>query len=335
VIDSRPGGPDARHVRRAASLTLAIAAMAMVVGVGARDAAAGDNDLVVARLSRILGNGSMMRTVGQNAEFRSLASELGVVLAPRLLTPSDTLGFGGFQFTADFGYTKITKDASWWRALEGSPPDFMSTVGFFARKGMWLPLPSFEIGAGAVHVLDSHLWTGQLYAKFGVHEGFHSLPIPSVAVRGSVSRLLGEADIDLTIVGVDISISKRFGIGGTWHASPYLGWNFLIIIPRSEVLDPTPNVDPLMPGNERDGDLNFVFEDQDDIVRNRLFAGVKLQYYVFQLTVEGNLTLEGSSVDDRSGTTDRCELISDTENCDAKDGAGSQTGFSFSAGLDF
>jgi hypothetical protein len=332
-------------VRGAASLSIAVASLALAIG--ARPAAAGDNDLVVARLSRILDNGGgTLRTVGQNLEFRSLASELGVVLAPRLMTPSDTLGFGGFQFTADVGYTQITRAASWWRALEGSPdptgaggmnhgPSFLPTVGFFARKGIWLPLPSFEIGAGAVHVLDSHLWTGQLYAKFGLHEGFHDLPIPSVAVRGSVSRLLGEADIDLTVIGVDISVSKRFGIGGTWHASPYLGWNFLIIIPRSEVLDPTPTVDPLMPGNGADGDLNFVFEDQDDIIRNRLFAGVKLQYYVFALTIEAQMTLKGSSVDDRAGTTERCEPGSDTEACDAKDAAGRQNAFMFSAGLDF
>lgn len=333
-------------MRTATALVTAVAAVGLVA-IDARPAAAGDHDLVLSRLGLITdAGGGRMRTVGQNAEFRSLASELGVVLAPRLMTPSDTLGFGGFQFTVDVGYTQITPDAPWWRVLEGSKdptgaggmnhgPGFMPTIGFFARKGIWLPLPSFEIGAGAVHVLDSHLWTGQLYAKFGLHEGFHQLPIPSVAVRGSVSRLLGEPDIDLTVVGVDISISKRFGIGGTWHAQPYLGWNALIIIPRSEVLDPTPTIDPLMPGNEDDADLNFVFADQDNITRNRFFAGVKMQYYVFELTMEGQITLKGSSVDDRPGATDPCQPNSTTTNCDAKDAAGSQKAFMFSAGLDF
>jgi hypothetical protein len=313
---------------------------------GASPAAAGDNDLILARLSQQVSVGGEMRTVGQNAEFRSLASELGVVLAPRLLTPSDTLGFGGFQFTADVGYTSISRDARWWRALDGSPdplgaggmnhgPSYMPTVGFFARKGMWLPLPSFEIGAGAVHLLDSHLWTGQLYAKFGIHEGFHDLPIPSVAVRGAVSRVIGEADLDLTVVSVDLSVSKRVGIGGTWHAEPYGGWAALVIVPRSDVLDPTPNVDPLAPGNDLDGNLNFVFEDQDNITRNRFFAGLKLQYYVFQLTVEGQITLAGSSVDDRPGTTEACLPDSTTESCDAKDEAGRQTSLMFAAGLDF
>lgn len=327
------------------ALTLPVLTLAGVAAA-ARPARADDNDLVLARLSRFVDVGGEMHTIGQNADFRSLASELGTVLSPRLLTPSDTIGFGGFQFTADVGYTQISQNAAFWRARVGSPdpigaggashgPGFLPTVGFFARKGIWLPLPSFEIGAGAVHLLDSHLWTGQLYAKFGLHEGFHQLPIPSVAVRGGVARVIGEADLDLTVVSIDASVSKRFGIGGTWHAEPYGGWAALVIVPRSEVLDPTPNIDASVPGNEADANLNFVFEDQDSITRNRFFAGVKLQYYVFQLTAEAQVTLAGSSVDDRAGTTDRCMTVSDTESCDAKDAAGQQKSFVISAGLDF
>ena len=314
--------------------------------LGARPANAGENDLVLGRLSRVVDDGGAMRSVGQKLEFRSLVSELGVVLAPRLLTPSDTLGFGGFQFAVDVGYTAISRDAPFWRARAGSPdplgagganhgPGFLPTIGFFARKGIWLPLPSFEIGAGAVHLLDSGLWTGQLYAKFGLHEGYHDLPIPSVAARGAVSRLVGEADLDLTVVSVDVSVSKRFGIGGTWSIAPYGGWSALVIIPRSEVIDPTPGIDPLMPGSEPDGLLNFVFSDQDNVVRHRFFGGAKLQYYVFQLTLEGQIALAGSSVDDRPNTNEACGLASDTDRCDAEDRSGRQNAFLISAGLDF
>ena len=41
---------------------------------------------------------------------------------------------------------------------------------------------------------------------------------------------------------------KHIGVGGTWRFDPYAGWNVLFIIPRSQVLDPTPNVDSLQPG---------------------------------------------------------------------------------------
>src|SRR5512146_1000790 len=131
-------------------------------------AAADSNDLVLSRLgTRITdASGNLTGVVGDSVMFRSLASQLGVVLAPHLLTPADSIGFSGFQMTVDYSNTTIDSSAPYWRALQsGAPPTAMQTVGFFARKGMWFPVPSFEVGAGAVHLVDSRTWTGQLYAK--------------------------------------------------------------------------------------------------------------------------------------------------------------------------
>jgi hypothetical protein len=173
------------------------------------------------------------------------------------------------------------------------------------RKGMWFPVPSLEFGAGAVHLMGSRLWTAQGYAKIALHEGYHDLPIPSLAVRGAVSRLIGQKDLDLTIISIDASIGKHVGVGGTWNANPYLGYNVLLMVPRSEVIDPTPNVDGLDPANMDDRQLNFVFKDQDDIIRHRVFFGAKLRYYVFAMTVEGTYAMAGSSIDDRA-SADEC-----------------------------
>ena len=87
-----------------------IAALASVSFAGtlaiAAPASAGENDIVLARLGLITTSGGKPAgVIGQNLEFRSLVSELGIVLAPRLETPADTLGFGGFQVTADVGFT--------------------------------------------------------------------------------------------------------------------------------------------------------------------------------------------------------------------------------------
>jgi hypothetical protein len=279
--------------------------------------------------------GNVTSVVGQNLEMRGLASQLGVVLAPHLLTPADTIGFGGFQLTVDYSTTTIDQDASYWRVLQGQPDNMMRTVGVFMRKGMWFPLPSFEVGGGAIHLVDSRLWTGQLYTKFALHEGYHDLPIPSLAVRGAVSRMMNQRELDLTVASLDVAISKHFGVGSTWRWDPFVGWNMLMIVPRSEVIDPTPNVDPLTPGNEQDILLNFVFKDQDNIYRHRVFVGAKFQYYVFQLTVEAQFALAGSSVDDRTGTNEPCMPNATTTTCDAKDTAGAQRTLAMSAGFDF
>jgi hypothetical protein len=328
----------------------ALAALIIVVSLvcGSRIAAADPNDLVLSRLAtRITGpGGAVDGVVGQNLEFRALASQLGVVLAPHLLTPADTLGFGGFQFDVTGSQTSIDSKQSYWRARAGSPdpsgtnrvsngPAFLRTVGFFAHKGLWFPLPSFEIGAGAVHLIDSSTWTGQLYGKIGLHEGYHQLPIPSLAVRGAVSRMMNQRELDLTVASLDVTVSKHFGIGGTWRFDPFAGWNLLMIIPRSEVIDATPNVDPLHAGDELDASNNFVFKDQATIYRQRIFVGAKLQYYVLQLTIEAQYALAGTSVDDRAGTADICQPSSTTSNCDARDTAKPQTTVSVSAGFDF
>jgi len=301
---------------------------------------ADDNDIVLGRLATRVtdGGGNLTRVVPQNLELRALASQLGVALAPHLLTPADTIGFGGFQFTVDYSATTIDAGEGYWRARAGDPDrasDMLQTIGLFARKGMWFPVPSFEVGAGAVHLLDSSIWTGQLYAKLGLHEGYRSLPIPSVAVRGAVSRMMTQRELDLTVASLDVTVSKHLGVGGTWRLDPYAGWNLLMIIPRSEVIDPTPHVDQREPGNEMDGELNFVFREQDTITRHRFFLGAKFQYHVFQLTVEAMVALPGRSVDDVAGTDDVCMPNSTTVACDAEDTASSQRTLSLSAGFDF
>ncbi|MFT3693653.1 MAG: hypothetical protein QM831_10970 [Kofleriaceae bacterium] len=302
----------------------AVLALLVLGGIAHADS----NDPIISRLGTHLTDGSGgSLTIGDNVAFRALASQLGTALAPQLLTPADTLGFSGFQMSVDYAATTIDNNAAYWRALDKAPST-LQTVGFFARKGLWFPVPSFEFGAGAVHLVDSHIWTGQLYAKLALHEGYHDLPLPSFSVRGAVSRMMEQHELDLTTASLDVEISKHFGIGGTWRFDPFVGWDLLMIIPRSEVIDGTPNV-------AGDGMNSFIFSDQDNIYRNRIFVGTKLQYYVFQLTIEAQFALAGTSVDDRAGTNTACTPMGMTSDCDTKDIAKAQTTLSASAGFDF
>ena len=321
-------------------------ALSSVMVLAGRLASADPNDLVLARLARrIEQNGTVTQVIPQSRDLRALASQLGVVLAPNLATPADTLGWGGVQLAVDYHTTQIDHTASYWRALEGSPDPtgttgaahtsgYLSTIGLFARKGLWLPLPAMELGGGVAHLQDSSMWVGQVYAKLGVHEGYHDLPIPSLALRGAASRLMTQRELDLTVISLDASISKHLGLGGTWSLDPYAGYNVLITVARSEVLDPTPNVDPFDPTMPNDRGLNFVFKDQDPIVRQRFFFGAKAQFGALTVTVEGQLARAGTSVDDRAGTSAVCEADSMTEACDAKDVAASQQSVTISAGLE-
>jgi hypothetical protein len=285
------------------------------------------------------------------SSYRSLMSELGAVIAPRLQTPADTLGYAGFQFSAELGFTKISNDKPFWDGVAGvdplnrsaaRPDAYLTTVGGFVRKGLWLPLPAFEFGAGAVNILGSRMYAMQGYAKMALREGFHKMALPSLAVRASVSQLLGTDQVDLTVFGVDVLISKAFSLGGTARVEPFAGWNILFIDARSGVIDATPGCDAYavrqtaagspapssscasaQNGSWDDLNANFAFPQQDVITRQRWFGGLKLKLSVLFLVGEYDVFLAGHSHDDSSA------------GAGAGDGSGTQQSFSLSAGFDF
>jgi hypothetical protein len=333
--------------------------VAGVIAAAGGAARAGDNDLQLMNLCpqpggaecgwiHRNGGGTITEQVTPTAtgqeHFRSLMSELGVVVAPRLSTPADTLGYSGFQFSFEMGFTKINASRDYWNGVSGvsaanpsakRPDSYLTTIGGFVRKGIWLPLPAFEVGAGAVNVMGSRMYALQGYAKLALQEGFHGWWLPSVAVRGSVSQLLGTDQVDLNVFTVDVLISKAFGIAGTMRLEPFAGWSFMFMNASSGALDATPHCDAfaasMNPGgtdpkcrmSTDDRLANFSFPEQDLITRQRFSAGFKLKLAVFFLVGEYDLIPAGKSQNERAGSA----AVRDT--------SGQQQTFSFSAGLDF
>jgi hypothetical protein len=343
-------------VRRTWEITLALG-LAATLSFVARPARAGRNDLQLINLCDRSGgrscswvtesNGSTIVTLDTDARsrFRSLMSELGVVIAPRLQTPADTLGFAGFQFSAELGMTQISHDKQFWDGVQGDrsnpfarPDAWLTTVGAFVRKGMWFPIPALEWGAGAVNVLQSGMWAIQGYAKLAIQEGFHSWPLPSVALRAGFSQLVGTDQVNLTVSSIDVLISKAFSLAGTARVEPFAGWDLLFIDARSGVIDATPGCDAVVlheapvapaacPGDQVGtwGDLgaNFTFPKQDVITRSRLYAGAKLKLAMLFVVGQFAISSAGTSTDKRSASNS------------ARDSSGTQQSVSLSAGFDF
>ncbi|MES1204874.1 MAG: hypothetical protein ABUS79_02960 [Pseudomonadota bacterium] len=291
---------------------------------------------------------------GATSRYRSLMSELGVVIAPRLQAPADTLGFAGFQFSVELGTTKISHDKSFWNGTQGvdplnagarRPDAWLTTMGLFVRKGMWFPFPSLEWGVGAVNVLQSGMWAIQGYVKLALQEGFHDWPLPSAAVRAGFSQLVGTDQVNLTVGSVDVLLSKAFSVAGTFRLEPFAGWNLLFIDARSGVIDGTPGCDAvvLQQTNPADGaakaalpdscdanqagtwgDLgaNFTFPKQDIITRTRFYGGLKLRLAILFLVAQVAVSPAGRSTDDGGANL-------------ARDGSGTQQSVSMSAGFDF
>jgi hypothetical protein len=278
-------------------------AVVVCVSVFAGAARGGDRDLVLSRLTSVADDGQTV--IFDTQSFRTLASELGVALAPRL-GPADTLGAAGFLF--DFGarFTAISEASAPWRVLAGSPrPDnpmadhgdaMLPTVGFHARKGLGMPLPSTELTFGIVHVPASSLWAAQGAVKVALFEG--EARLPSFALGAGISHLLG-SDLGLTVVSADATVSKLLGAADLFQWIPYGGYNALLANADSGTLDMTPEVDTLADP----ADLQFQVElpRQKNIWRHRLFAGARLHYAVFAFSVQASFTLPGTGRDDAKG----------------------------------
>ena len=228
------------------------------------------------------------------------------------------------------------------------PTSFAPTVTILARKGIWFPGPSFEIGLGVRHLIGSQMWMPLAQVKLALHEGFQNLPIPAIAIRASGGRVMGTPDFNLNVVGLDGSLSKHFGVASSFNLTPYLGYQANWIIADAEVMDSTPGVDPMQESTGPTGTYNgkpkdtiqcrhpdcranFSFADQADITRHRIFFGLKANFYIATLTLEYTYFFAGTTSDEVNRRTPLGTLIGET----IEDSAGAQHSINVSVGFDY
>ena len=301
-----------------------ILALATVASLSS-EVQAGKYDLDLTPLGSVDADGNV---TPDRAAFRSIASELGTVIAPKPADPGDSLGLSGFAVSADLTLNTITSDASYWQeTTTGSSPDKIApTVQIMGRKGLW---PGIEIGAGASHLFDSKLWAINGYGKLALHEGFHHLPIPTIALRGMFSQVLGSKDFKMTTASIGAVISHVFGVGSTVNLTPYIGYQALFVIARTGVIDSTPGTDEYngetLPCENGDPDCTvtseFVFEKQR-VLRHRPYFGFRMIFAVLRVGFEAMIVPAGASSQTIEGQS-------------LKDGSGLQQQYTFTFGLDF
>ena len=285
------------------------------LGLHSSVAWAGGYDLRLSQLGTMDANGVV---TGNDEDFRSLASELGVLMAPKPVDPADSLGLSGFAVSADVSLNTLSSSKPFWtNATRGDPSKMAPTIQVMGRKGLW---PGIEIGAGATHLFNSRMWTISGYGKVALHEGFHHLPIPSIALRGMFSRLVGSEDMNMTTAAVDVSISHVFGVGKTVNLTPYVGYQALMIFARSGVLDATPTTDEYLDKSTKLSE--FVFKDAGAILRHRPFLGFRFIFSVLRFGIEAMVVPGGKRVGDIDGKQ-------------VADKSGLQQQYTFSMGLDF
>jgi hypothetical protein len=191
-----------------------------------------------------------------NELWANLVNELGGALAPSISTPAMTLGLAGVYVGYEVAITNLNRLSQYWaRGTEGSASinagsgtasirdrgDSAAVVSrLHVRKG--LPF-GFEIGTQASYLHSSSIWAIGLDLRWSPFEGFRRGVgyLPDIAVRAAVNTVVGQSQLNLTIVDADVSLSKRFTVGGSVRLTPVLGAQMLFIFGDSGVIDFTPS----------------------------------------------------------------------------------------------
>jgi hypothetical protein len=287
-----------------------------------------------------------------NVAFANLANELGFAIAPTAFHPARTTGIGGFALTVEASYTKINNDAFskevdgsaiqyWHQGTRGatdpnsksfsttnnSPDSILQVYTLKARKG--LPL-GFEIAGALGYVANTTLWVVGADVRWAPLEGFRTGALgilPDLAVGGGVRTLMGTSKMTLTTVGADVQISKPIPIASSGQLTPYVGYQHLWIYGDSNIIDSTPNTDPLAQcgyqgpdpstgapvcknklsngaDNNSDFNNNFVFQ-KVRTEHNRGIIGMSYRYeFLFlagQFLVDLTPTVDDNPVKDATG----------------------------------
>jgi hypothetical protein len=287
-----------------------------------------------------------------NVAFKNLVSELGFALAPSTMHTARTTGFGGFELSLEASYTHINADdythsggshIQYWHAgtqgstdssgnystVDNSPDSLLGVYTLMVRKG--LPF-GFELDGALGYMQNSSLWTVGGDIRWAILEGFRTGPmgyVPDLAVGSGVRTMTGTSKMYLTTIGIDAEVSKPFSTSDSGIITPYVGYQHLIILGNSAVLDSTPNVNAVSqcglvgrnpdgspecknsvpaPGGgtvPNDGDFNNnITFNSVTINHERLFLGVTYRYELFFVGAQFLFDLLApSSIDsDLSGT---------------------------------
>lgn len=156
--------------------------------------------------------GSDQTTWENRYEYHHLIEELGLIVAPKVLNPSNTLGVNGFDMGVEADTALIHGQNSYWTkaAKDGSIPRIFSAPTLRVRKG--LPL-SFEGGMNITYLpfTQEQILGGD--GRFAIHEGYAL--VPNVAVQLSYSKYLGNQQLDMDVRQGEITMGYTWPFGET------------------------------------------------------------------------------------------------------------------------
>lgn len=199
-----------------------------------------------------------LQTLSQQ-QFRLLSEDLGGAFSYRSQTPTEPLGFPGFDLGVAVTSIKLKNQAIFQQA---SSETVDSTYLIPTLRAM-IGLPfGFDVGALYAEVPDTGIryYGGEI--RFAILRG--DATTPAIGLRGSFTKVDGVDQLDLDTRGLDISISKGFGF-----ITPYAGLGKVWV-------QSAPRGIPSL--------------QSEDFSLNKVFAGVGFKLAVFNINLEADQT---------------------------------------------
>ncbi len=241
--------------------------LVLVVGVAlSAPALAGPNDIELLGLIDTTTNPAA--PVAKQEDFQRLVLELGLIFTPSNLQPAETTGISGFDFAVTYAFHPVQFDQPYWQeAVEEKGSRLPMTIGASARKGFVLPVPlASELEVGAQYLIESQMVALGANVRIALNEGFTGnhwwVVIPDIAVMAGVNRVVGSDDLDLLTVTAGGSISKGFGVFGSFNLTPFIGYQSVFVNASTRIVDANPS-------NTNNVEDNIVF-DVVSLVDNRI-----------------------------------------------------------------
>jgi len=261
------------------------------------EAAAHDMDLALGRLAYPCRGPTRSDKTCQQG-FHNLMRDYSYALAPKLLAPAETLGYSGFYIGLEGSLTPLDNSAGYLKegtVVQGSSDAVLFVPALHIRKGLpW----SFEIGGSINYMANTELVGIGGDLKWSLFEGFREGVfggLPDVAVRTSVVRLLGSPDVDVTVIGLDGSISWAVALGGMVVLTPYAGYQHLWSLVFAESVIVGQSQQKLPAANTPQDEASYQF-DKETLTRHRPFVGLRFLWEHLTLTPEFSMGVGDGAV---------------------------------------
>lgn len=291
---------------RRVSTKLRVIVTALILGaLAGGNGHANDLDLSVARFIQCSPGGT--DCLAHNAAYERFLAEYSFGISPKLLAPASTLGYSGFYLGLEASVMTVPADATTkFTRVEGNYEDARWRIGtakFNAKPpNMYYPtihvrkgLPwSFELGSSIGYLGHSELITLGGEVKWSLFEGYSKGVLgvlPDLAVRSSVNRVIGQSDVDMTLVGVDGSISRPFGIAGIMSIEPYAGYQFMWTIVRTEPMALFNAGGVLVQPRANSYDSAEANLSGPNLTRHKVFGGFVYRYEFLSVTMDWTIGL--------------------------------------------